>query len=417
MIMYFSIELKQKLMKHLFLVLFVIALSFNFSLAQSSAQWRGDNRDGYYNESGLLDTWPETGPKLLWHYDKLGAGHASAAIADGMIFTAGVDVENGFVVALSMAGNEIWKSVYGKEWMESYEGVRSTPVINDGRVYIVSGYGVVVCMEAATGKELWKVDLLTKYVGENTRWGLTENLLIVNNQLICTPGGKTANIVSLDKNTGNLLWKTAGKGDRSAYCSPQLANHQGKDIIITHTSSFILAVDAKDGQLLWSYDWPNKYAVQANTPLYADGKVFCASGYGKGSVLLKIADDNKSVETVWENSEFDNQMGGFVLIGDKLYGAGQNSRKWMCVDWNSGTTVYSFTDLRPGNIIRAEGLLYMYGQGGNVALVEPTESSFNIKGKFKVPYGEKQHWAHLVIKNKWLFVRHGSSLMVYDIAK
>lgn len=386
-------------------------------IGQNSAQWRGENRDGIYNESGLLTEWPADGPKLLWHYDNLGPGHASAAIAVGKVFVSGVEGENGFVLALSMAGNEIWKTTYGKEWVENFDGIRSTPNINDGRVYIMSGHGLVTCMDAESGEIIWKVDFIEEYGARNIRWGMTENLLIFDNQIICTPGGIDANMVSLDKNTGNLLWKTKGTGEKTAYCSPQFAIHNGIRMVMTHSESKIYAVSADNGDFLWSYDWPNKYAVQPNTPLYIDGKIFCTSGYGQGSALLELAVDGKSVKLVWENKLLDNQMGGFVLLDGNIYSCGQNSRKWMAVDFETGKELYSFKDIKVGNIISAEGLLYWYGQDGNVALVEPGIDSFNVKGKFKVPYGSEQHWAHLVISNKWLFVRHGTSLMAYDIAK
>lgn len=400
------------------LIFFVLSISFMFSVfAQNTAQWRGENRDGIYNESGLLTEWPADGPKLLWHYDELGPGHSSAAIAAGKVFTSGVDGENGFVIALSMAGNEVWKTAYGKEWVENFDGVRSSPTINDGRVYIMSGYGVVSCMDAESGDIIWKVDLFEKYSGQNIRWGITENLLIVNNQLICTPGGKINNLVSLDKSTGSLLWTSAGKGEETSYCSPQLVNHNGMQMVVTHTANSVVGIDLSSGNLLWSHAWPNKYAIHPNTPFYSEGKLFVTSGYGQGSSLLEIAPDGKSVKMLWENKTLDNQMGGFVVLDEKIYSCGQNSRKWLCLDWETGKELYSSTDIKVGNLVSAEGMLYWYGQDGNVALVQPTDNSFNVKGKFKVPYGSEQHWAHLVIANKWLFVRHGVSLMVYDIAK
>ena len=183
----------------------------------------------------------------------------------------------------------------------------------------------------------------------------------------------------------------------------------------TQTEKTILGLDAESGELLWKQEWINKYAVHANTPLYHKGQVFIASGYGKGGIMLKLSDDGKSINKLWTNADINHKSGGFVMLDEKIYGAVDRGMDWHCIDWNTGETLYSSSIFKSGNIVSAEGLLYLYSEGGEVALVEPTENNFNILGKFRVPYGEKQHWAHLVIKNKRLYVRHGSSLMVYSI--
>ena len=384
--------------------------------SQESAQWRGPNRDGVYNETGLLKKWPASGPKLLWHFDALGDGHASAAVTEKMVYTAGTSGNNGFVIAFDHSGKTIWKTDYGKEWMDSYDGVRSTPMINGGKLFIMSGYGVVVCMNASKGNILWKVDLLAEYGGRNIKWGVTENLLIDDEKLICTPGGTSANIIALNKNTGKFVWKSKGAGEKSAYCSPALINHKGKKIVVTQTESHILGIDANNGNLLWKHSQPNRYFVHANTPLYYNGQLYCVSGYGKGSVMLQLSVDGTSVKELWRSKTHDNRMGGFVLYKGKIYGSGDYSRTWVCLDWKTGKELFTEKILRNGNIILADNMLYCYGEGGNVALVEPLADKFNVVSKFKVPYGEKQHWAHLVINNKKLYVRHGSSLMVYSIA-
>lgn len=383
--------------------------------AQQNAEWRGDNRDGKYEGKGLLQSWPTEGPKLLWHYDQLGDGHASAAVTANVVYTSGTENDNGFVVALNHDGNQIWKSVYGKEWMDSYDGVRTTPLINDGMIYILSAFGELVAMKAEDGEKVWSKNILERFDGENIRWGVTENMLIDGEKLFCTPGGPEASVIALNKKTGEIIWKSKAKGEKSAYCSPALIQLKDRNLLVTHTQNSIIGIDTKDGKMLWSFDHPNKYSIHPNTPVFKDGYLYCFSGYGKGGVMLKLADDGTSVSEVWRNDDLDNQMGGVVVIGDKIYGSGHTNREWFCLDWKTGETLYSSKMLSRGNVIYADGKLYCYGDSGEVALVDVSNGSFEKISSFRVPYGEKQHWAHLVIHNKRLYVRHGSSLMVYSL--
>lgn len=384
--------------------------------SQVIAQWRGEHRDGKYNETGLLKEWPESGPELLWHYDELGVGHASATVTNKMIYTSGTtDDGNGFIIALDHTGNKIWKTEYGKEWMVNFEGARSTPLIYYGKVYMLGSYGELVCINANDGKIIWNIDLFTEYDGINIQWGITENLLIDEEKLFVTPGGTEANIIALNKDTGELIWKSKAKGEQSAYCSPIIIELEDKKIFVTQTANSIVGLDPTTGKLLWSIDQPNRWSVHANTPLYHDGQIYCVSGYGKGGVMLKLSEDGNSVTELWRNESLDDKMGGVILLDGRIYGSGDANKKWFCIDWETGNELYSSKMLKPGNVIYADGLLYCYGTGGKVGITDPLTNDYKLISSFKVPYGEKYHWAHLVIHNKRLYVRHGTSLMVYDI--
>ncbi len=404
-------------MKRLFIFLTFGILLHNSGLAQDLAQWRGPNRDGIYNETGLLKVWPENGPELLWHFDGLGEGHSSAAVTSDRIYTAGTLEGIGYLFCFDFSGKLVWKVPYGEEWTESWPGVRSTPLICNGKVYQYSGFGKLVCRSADNGAFVWSVDMLKDYQGPNIKWGVTENLLIDGNKLFCTVGGADANVVALDPNTGKLIWKCSGKGEASAYGSPALIKLAKRHILVTQTANSIVGIDVSNGKLLWSHDQPNKYSVHANTPLFQDGYLYCVSGYGKGGVMLKVSDDGSSVQELWRNTDIDNRMGGFVVVNGKIFGSDDPGKAWYCLDWKTGTKMYGEKITGRGNIIFSDGLLYLYGDNGEVVLAEPLPNSFKKISAFKVPFGADQHWAHLVIAKGRLFVRHGTSLMVYDLKK
>ncbi len=404
-------------MKRNLVVLIILALTIQMQ-SQEIAQWRGEHRDGKYNDTGLLKKWPDAGPKLLWHFDELGDGHASAAVTNELIYTAGTsEDDNGFVIAINHSGEKVWKTAYGKEWVVNWDGVRSTPLVYGDKVYIMSSYGELVCLNAKNGAINWKVDLFTDYDGRNIQWGVTENLLIDGNKLFVTPGGINANVIALHKDTAELIWESKAKEEQSAYCSPLLIKLNNKSILVTQTANSIIGIDAASGKLLWSHEQTNRWSVHANTPLYHDGKVYCSSGYGKGGVMLKLSDDGNSITELWRDELLDDKMGGMILLDGRIYGSGDANKKWFCIDWETGKEIYSAKILKPGNIIYADGLLYCYGTGGTVGIVDPASNDFSIISSFDVPYGDDYHWAHLVIHDKKLYVRHGTSLMVYDIAR
>jgi len=402
-------------MKRLFYSILLSAICIGLS-AQDVAQWRGPNRDGIYNETGLLKKWPDAGPKLIWHFDELGDGHASAAVTSSGVYLTGMIDGKGFVFAFDLKGKPVWKKEYGAEWAVNHNGVRSTPLIVKEKLYVFGAYGELLCLNCSNGQTIWSIDMIKQYGAPNIEWGLTENLLFDGNVLYCTPGGADASMVALDMNTGKQIWKSKSNGETSAYCSPMLIKLQNKKIIVTMMEKSICGFDAATGTLLWKFEHINRTNVHPNTPVYIDGYLYCTSGYGLGGVMLKLSADGKSISKVWKNAFLDPKIGGVVVLNGRIYGTGDKNRKFFCLDWLTGKEIFSVSDLAPANIIANDGLLYVYSESGKVSLVEPKPDRFNVISSFPVPFGTNTHWAHLVIKDKKLYVRHGTSLMVYDLA-
>jgi len=402
-------------MRRIFSAIIIISIGLSI-YAQNVAQWRGPDRNGVYSETGLLRKWPENSPKLLWHFDKLGDGYTSAAVTGRGVYATGLIGDKGFVFAFDMKGQLLWKKDYGAEWNQSNAGTRSTPHIIDDRLYLISGFGKVVCMNCSDGSIVWTVDLVKEYGARNINWGITENLLTDGDVLYCTPGGISVSMVALDRNTGRLIWKSKGNGDKSAYCSPILIRLQGRKILVTIMEKHICGFDATTGLLLWTFGYINLNSIHANIPVFVNGMLFCTTHLGDGGVMLKLSDDGSSAREIWRSNLPDTDIGGVVYLNGRLFGTGYSNHKLSCLDWQTGKELYSLRELAPGNIIANDGLLYIYSQEGKVALVEPKADRFNIISSFNVPLGSGLHFAHLVIVNKRLYVRHGASLMVYDIA-
>lgn len=398
------------------IILFSILIaSATFVYAQTPTKWRGPNGNGVYNETGLLKKWPASGPEIIWHFDQLGVGHSSPAIANGLIYLSGMADNNGYIYALTPDGKLKWKASYGKEFSESYPGSRSTPVIAGNLLYIYSGLGVLTCMDAGNGSVKWQKDILKDFEGQNIRWGVTETVVVDGGLVYVTPGGKKNNVVALNRNNGDLVWSSPGKGDLSAYCTPLLIELPARKLLVTMTADNIIGLDASSGKMLWSHPQTNRYQVHANTPIYADGGLFCFSGYGQGGVKLELSADGSSVKKAWFSDKLDSRMGGMVAVNGFLYGSGDNNREWRCVDWKTGTEKYADKTIGKGVVIYADGMLYCYSDKGELALVEANPAGFKIEGQAKVQLGSDQHWSHPVIDSGKLYLRHGNVLIAYKI--
>jgi outer membrane protein assembly factor BamB len=141
-------------------------------------QFRGLSRDGKSAETGLLQKWPQGGPQLVWWVDGLGTGFSSVAVADGFIYTTGMLDGQGFLFAYDLDGKFRWEKSYGQEWQRSYPGARTTPTVDGDRVYVFSGTGVLACLSAKTGEQIWSVDTLNTFRGKNISWGMTGSPLV-----------------------------------------------------------------------------------------------------------------------------------------------------------------------------------------------------------------------------------------------
>ena len=394
----------------------LLALCSTLMWGPAEAQWRGSQRDGIYAGESLLDVWPEAGPELLWSTDAIGAGFSSAAVTADRVYATGMIEGTGYLFALDLKGKQIWKSAYGPEWSDSYPGARTTPVVAGNRIYVLSAKGNVLCFDT-DGKRVWSLDMVQTFQAQGLRWGLTESLLVDGDVVYCTPGGPEATVVALDRQTGKVLWKGKANGEASTYCSPRLITHNGRQLLVTMTARSVIGLDPGTGEFLWSHDHVTKYDINPNTPLYHDGYLYTVSGYGTGGQKFRLDADGTGVERVWAQPTLDSQMGSVILVDGFLYGSGQNNRAWHCVDWETGDVVHTAKVLgNKGNIIYADGMAYCYGEKGDVGLVKLTSGTFEVVSSFKIEKGSGQHWAHPVIREGRLYVRHGEALMVYDIA-
>lgn len=380
--------------------------------------FHGPKGDNLSTETGLMKKWPSEGPRLLWKAASLGEGFATVAVANSRIFTAGNIDGKTIITALDLNGKPQWTVACGKPWTGSHPGTRSTPTLDGDRLYYESPLGDVVCLEAATGKEIWHLNLLDKFGAKNIRWALAESPILDGDHLICTPGGPETAMVALDKLTGKVVWKSpSAEDDAAGYATPTVIEHQGLRIVLTLTAKALIGVNAQNGDLLFRYEHATNYDVNVLTPIFHDGQIFISSGYGAGSEMLKLSVDGKkaSVKQLWTSKDLDNHHGGVILVDGYLYGSCFKP-KWACLDWKTGKTSYSEAGVGKGSLTYAEGMLYTLSEKSKMGLVGATPDAHKVISEFQLPKGgEGPSWAHPVICGGRLYLRHGDFLYAYDI--
>jgi outer membrane protein assembly factor BamB len=409
----------------LFYAILLTSLSCIAAFGQSVYGFRGADRTGIYNETGLMKEWPAEGPSLIWEAEGIGMGYSSATVTDDAVYITGARGDKDVLTAFTQDGKKKWDVEYGTMLrVQNYPESRCTPTVSNGRIFVVSGSGELTCV-STNGKVLWKVDYYNKYKAEVPRFGISESPVVTDDKVIVTPGGKIAAMAAFSVNNGNVVWEAPSLNEGSMYVNPLLIERNGKKIIITHTPTWIIGVDASNGKILWKFDFSSvnddksggKNYIQ--TPIYRDGYLFAANGYGQTSAKIKLPDDGRDPELVWKNPEINPHVGGMVLIGNYIYSSthdNNNMGRWICVDWTTGKTMWITKWYNKGSIISADGMLYLYEERwGHIALVKPNSEKLDIVSEFQVKKGTGPYWAHPVIDKGRLFVRHGDYLAVYSL--
>ena len=410
-------------------LLLMIILIFIISAAsgQETVQWRGPYRDGIYPDKNLLKKWPESGPTIDCEIFGIGKGYSQPVVYKGIIYVTGIKKDTMDVIsAYDQRGKLIWDQNYGRSWPNSYPDSRCTPTIQNDKIYLVSGMGEVCCLDARDGKKVWFKDAQKEFQGRSGFWGISESVLLTDMAALYVTGGEETTVVSFDKITGKLIWKTKSVGGTSSYASSQLIERNGMKIILAETANSLIGVNSADGEILWNFDLTpyelgNWGKINPNTPIYYDGDIFETSGYNHIAIMVSLSANGRSVSLKWKNEVIDTQIGGDVLFEGNLYGSNwinNNKGKWVSVNWQTGKTNWEKCWHTKGSIIAADGLLYcLEEKGGNIALVQPDSTDFKIISTFKFDGGEGPFWAHPAIYDGKLYLRHGNILRSYNIKR
>jgi len=462
-----------RLLSPLAAVAFAVLIARTSSAAEGDwKQWRGPNRDGKSGDTGLLKSWPKGGPKTLWVVKGIGNGYSSVTLDGGLAYITGrkphadekieyknppkhiwqikgqgfyvstIDVATGQVKQSKDVANAYYEKIHpdGRRENLSYKGTRASITIEKDRLYVSTGLGEIMCLKKGTFDRIWtrkvqEPEFDSGVVGHG--WGYAESVLIYKDKAIYCTGGKKTFMVAFDKTTGKTLWKSPPNG-QSQYGSTILAEVVGVPMLVNGSRVGLMGVHAETGKELWKYEFAKGNMANCNTPLYSDGRVFWACGYGKGGICLKARAKGRKVfvKKAWASKDADCHHGGTILHEGYLYG--NNGRGFACIDFKTGKTMWDSNDaekgapnIPKGSVCWADGMFYVFSErAGETLLVECDPKGFKIKGHFfaegisDISEWTKEHdrtmgtsWAHPVVAGGRLFLRHFNKVYCYDVKK
>jgi outer membrane protein assembly factor BamB len=303
------------------------------------------------------------------------------------------------------------------------DGPRGTPTIDGDRVYSEGGLGDVSCLDAATGRTIWHVNLVSDFHGDRPGWGYSESPLIEGDMVIVTPGGRDrrgdkepalGTLLALDKHTGKPIWRSAGVSEGAQYSSPVVADIAGVRQIVQMARNSVFGVTADHGHFLWRYTKANNGVANCATPVVEGDYVFASSAYGTGGGLVRISSttEGQKAEQVYFEKKMANHHGGMVLVGDYLYGYGDGML--LCLNFKTGKIAWLERGGK-GSLMYADGMLYCLDEGHRMSLVEATPEGYKPHGEFKLPEFGRPSWAHPVVAGGRLYIRDQHQLTAYDI--
>lgn len=432
------------------------------ALADDWPQWLGPQRDGVWRETGIIDKFPEGGPKVLWRQD-IGGGYCGPSVVGGKVYVldrvlapGAKDPDNPFnktdskgeerLLCLDQkTGKILWKYTWPSQYQISYAaGPRATPTVDGGKVYALGAMGDFVCVEAASGKFLWKKSLVEDYGAPVQIWGFAAHPLVVGDRVITLLGGKAGLAVAFDKNTGEEKWKApATRSGAVGYAPPTLIEAGGKKQVILWNPDAVTSVDPDNGNVLWSEKWMIKSSLSVPTPRQVGDKLFLTSFYN-GSLLLKLSQDKPGASVVWKSeargenpsqtTDLSSIMPAPYVVGEHVYGVCSYG-ELRCLELATGKRVWedltATGSLKKGEVRWGNAFLtpqgnkwFVFNEKGDLIIAKLSPKGYEevsrahvIEPTSKLAGGSRAVvWSHPAYAGKCAFIRNDKEIICVSLA-
>lgn len=380
-----------------------LALLTATALADDWPHFRGPDRNGISTERGWKSEWDGDVP-VAWKAE-VGLGYSSIVVANGRMATAGhADGKDTVFCLDATTGKVLWKHSYPAELGDKYYegGTTGTPTFDGERLYWLGKWGDLFCFEAASGKIVWEKNIAKETGALTHTWGFTGAPLVHGELLVMNVGDAGC---AVEKATGKLVWKSAAKD--AGYSTPLPLG----DLVLLANPENYLAVNAKTGAEAWRFRWLTQYGVNAADPVVSGDRVFISSGYGKGGVLLKLG--GAAPEQVWKTKKLRTQMNAAVLYEGHLYGVdGDTTEKatLKCLDFATGDEKWAEPGFGSGGVIVVDGKLIALSGIGELMIAPASPAGFKPTTRTQV-FGPKS-WTAPVLANGLLYCRNNRGEVV-----
>ena len=383
-------------------------------------QFLGPHRNGISDETGLLDQWPTDGPKEVWRIEG-GVGMSGVAVSrDRAITMIQKDGQQSLLAVNAKTGKAEWNTPLSKAYENGMgNGPRATPAISGDDVFAFTGEGILVCVKFSDGEIRWQHDTVKEFSGKEADYGMACSPLVVGDLVVVNLGAPKATLAAYEIASGKLMW-SAGN-DRCGYSSPAILNINGSEQLVSYTGNSALGMNPTSGKILWRFPYVTEYDCNIATPLAYKGQVFISSGENHGSAMLKIS--SKNATEVWGShgprSVLRCEWQTPILLDGHLYGfdnvgsAGAVSH-FTCINAETGERVWQKTRFGKGNLIFADGKLWITTMKGELVLLEATPTEFRELGR-KTVIGTTRQMPTL--SNGRLFLRDNEQILCLDIKK
>lgn len=379
------------------------------------SQFLGPTRSGMLTGISLRRNWAQSAPKLLWR-QPIGLGWSAFAVAGGHAITQEQRQEEELIVCYELqTGRALWAHTNHVRFSEPLggDGPRATPTIHEGRVYAMGATGILDCLEESTGHLVWSHDVLGENHLSNLTWGKSCSPLVTPALVVVTGGGeKEKSLLAYEPATGKPVWQ-AGR-DGASYSSPMLATLLGREQILIVNGHSCTGHDPQNGEILWEYPWPDKFA-KATQPLVIDtNRVLIAAGYGVGCVMLQIersATGAWSVAPLWKNRNLKPKLTNLVRQGQHVYGL--DDGVLACVNLAQGNREWKEGHYGHGQILLVDDVLLVQAESGEVALVELSPQKPIERARFPALQGKT--WNNPALVGDLLLVRNDKEAACYRL--
>jgi outer membrane protein assembly factor BamB len=399
------------------LAICVVVIGASCAWAQDWPQWRGPDRDGKVTGFTAPQTWPQE-LKQKWSVP-VGQGDATPALVGDKLYVFTRQGDDEVTLCLdAQTGKEVWNNKYAAQAVTGapsrHPGPRSSPAVADGKVVTLGVGGVLSCLDAASGKLVWRKDPFPKVV---PRFFAAFSPIIVDGMVIAHLGGSgNGAIIAFDLATGDEKWRWAGEGPD--YGSPALLTVGGVKQIATPTEKSLVGIGLADGKLLWQVPFaPVKMAYNAATPI-VDGQTVIYGGKGRGTKAIKIEKQGDAfvANELWSNAELGVQFSTPVLRDGLLFGLSDGGSLF-CINAKTGQTAW--TDATPrdkggfGPVVSAGSCLLALPSNSELIVFQPTDKQYSEVAKIKV--AETATYAHPVLAGNRIYVKDAESLALWTL--